>query len=172
MAGMSEAAWEQLVTDELAELAWKPKDGKQIAPGSGEPESWSELIIPRRLRNAIAAVNPALPVSAVEDAVAIVLTATSRDARAENLRTHEFLTQGIRSVTYTEIHKHVRRPAQNKVIQKRAKDPDDELELIIVQSMLLTGFDSPPAEHHVCRQADARRGAHAGPVPSEPDLPE
>ena len=42
------------------------------------------------------------------------------------------------------IRKHIRRPAQNKVIQQRAKDPDDELELIIVQSMLLTGFDSPP----------------------------
>ncbi|MGH3266318.1 MAG: type I restriction endonuclease subunit R, partial [Trebonia sp.] len=43
-----------------------------------------------------------------------------------------------------KIRKHVRRPAQNKVIQQRAKDPDDSLELLIVQSMLLTGFDSPP----------------------------
>jgi type I restriction enzyme R subunit len=43
-----------------------------------------------------------------------------------------------------KIQKHVRRPSQNKVVQQRAKDPDDELELIIVQSMLLTGFDSPP----------------------------
>ena len=43
-----------------------------------------------------------------------------------------------------KIYEHVRRPALNKVIQQRAKDPDDELELLIVQSMLLTGFDSPP----------------------------
>lgn len=42
------------------------------------------------------------------------------------------------------IRKHVRRPSQTKVIRARAKNPDDELELIIVQSMLLTGFDSPP----------------------------
>jgi type I restriction enzyme, R subunit len=42
------------------------------------------------------------------------------------------------------LQKHIRRPSQNKFIQKRAKDPDDELELLIVQSMLLTGFDSPP----------------------------
>ena len=40
MAGMSEAQWEQLVMDELAELAWEPQDGKQIAQGSGERESW------------------------------------------------------------------------------------------------------------------------------------
>ena len=43
-----------------------------------------------------------------------------------------------------KIQKHVRRPSQNKVIQHRMKDPDDELELLIVQSMLLTGFDSQP----------------------------
>ena len=33
---------------------------------------------------------------------------------------------------------------RTRSIQQRAKDPDDELELVIVQSMLLTGFDSPP----------------------------
>ena len=38
----------------------------------------------------------------------------------------------------------MRRPSQNKVIQHRAKDIDDDLELVIVQSMWLTGFDSPP----------------------------
>jgi len=61
------------------------------------------------------------------------------------------IDKGTIKVVYTgdatddaKIRKHVRRPAQNKVIQQRAKDPDDELELIIVQSMLLTGFDSPP----------------------------
>src|SRR5690606_1959064 len=42
------------------------------------------------------------------------------------------------------VRKHVRRPAQLKAVRRRATDPDDELELIIVQSMLLTGFDSPP----------------------------
>ena len=49
-----------------------------------------------------------------------------------------------RRATRRTIAEHVRRPSQNKVIQQRAKDPDDELELVIVQSMLLTGFDSPP----------------------------
>jgi hypothetical protein len=70
MAGMSEAAWEHLVMDEPAELAWEPKDGKQIASGSGERESWNELIIPRRLREAIAAINPALRRDVTTDWVA------------------------------------------------------------------------------------------------------
>ena len=67
---MSEAQWEQLVMDELAELAWEPKTGKEIAPGSGERESWSELIIPGRLRDAIARINPGFRASAVDEAVA------------------------------------------------------------------------------------------------------
>jgi type I restriction enzyme R subunit len=33
---------------------------------------------------------------------------------------------------------------QRKAIINRAKDPDDELELLIVNNMLLTGFDAPP----------------------------
>ena len=35
MAGMSEAAWEQLVMDELAELAWEPKRRQADRAGVG-----------------------------------------------------------------------------------------------------------------------------------------
>jgi type I restriction enzyme R subunit len=43
-----------------------------------------------------------------------------------------------------ELRPHHLRPSQQKAIQARAKDPDDELELLIVHSMLLTGYDAPP----------------------------
>ena len=39
---------------------------------------------------------------------------------------------------------HVRRPSDNEVINSRLRDPDDELELVIVKDMMLTGFDAPP----------------------------
>lgn len=42
------------------------------------------------------------------------------------------------------VAKHVRREAQNKTIQQRLRDPDDELQLVIVKDMMLTGFDAPP----------------------------
>lgn len=42
------------------------------------------------------------------------------------------------------VAKHVRRDAQNKIIQKRLKDPDEELQIVIVKDMMLTGFDAPP----------------------------
>ncbi|MFD7161558.1 type I restriction endonuclease subunit R [Kribbella sp. NPDC059898] len=42
------------------------------------------------------------------------------------------------------IAKHVRRDGLNKVIQKRLKDAEDPLQLVIVKDMMLTGFDAPP----------------------------
>jgi type I restriction enzyme R subunit len=43
-----------------------------------------------------------------------------------------------------EIRAHRLRPSQHKALQRRMKDVDDELELIIVKDMLITGFDAPP----------------------------
>jgi type I restriction enzyme R subunit len=43
-----------------------------------------------------------------------------------------------------EILQHRLRPSQHKALQRRMKDIDDELELIIVKDMLITGFDAPP----------------------------
>jgi type I restriction enzyme R subunit len=39
---------------------------------------------------------------------------------------------------------HALRDSQRKAVINRAKDADDELELLIVNNMLLTGFDAPP----------------------------
>jgi len=39
---------------------------------------------------------------------------------------------------------HVRRDSANATIKARLKDVDDELEIIIVKDMMLTGYDSPP----------------------------
>ena len=42
------------------------------------------------------------------------------------------------------IRGHVRRDSQNKAIKNRLRNVDDELELVIVKDMMLTGFDAPP----------------------------
>ena len=42
------------------------------------------------------------------------------------------------------ISKHVRRGSENDSIKARLKDVDDELQIVIVKDMMLTGFDSPP----------------------------
>lgn len=42
------------------------------------------------------------------------------------------------------VSDHVRRDSENKVIKQRLRDVDDELEIVIVKDMMLTGYDSPP----------------------------
>ncbi|WP_137725068.1 type I restriction endonuclease subunit R [Prescottella subtropica] len=61
------------------------------------------------------------------------------------------LTAGRIKVVYSgspadvpPIVDHVRRDSENAAIKKRLKDIDDELELVIVKDMMLTGFDAPP----------------------------
>ncbi len=124
--GMSEAEWEIFAMEHLAELGWFPVSGKQIAKGSSERESWDELIIPGRLRDAIARINPKLPPSAVDEVVATVITATSRDALTENYRIHEYLTRGIRSVVYTDEYGAEQNPTV-WLIDRRDPDNNDFL---------------------------------------------
>ncbi len=42
------------------------------------------------------------------------------------------------------IERHVRRESENAAIKARLTDIDDELEIVIVKDMMLTGYDSPP----------------------------
>ena len=122
--GISESQWEHDAMEQLAEVGWYPVNGKDIAKGSGERESWDELIIPGRLRDAIARINPKLPPEAVDKAVAKVMTATSRDALAENHRIHEFLTKGIRSVTYTDEYGAEQNPTIWLVDKRKTENND------------------------------------------------
>jgi type I restriction enzyme R subunit len=103
-SAMSEAQWEALALDTLGELFWQVIEGKRIAPGSGERESWQELIIRGRLRAAIERINPGLPSSAVDEAAKTLLSPRSRDALGENHQVHQHLTDGIRSVVYADEH--------------------------------------------------------------------
>ena len=121
---MSESDWEAMAMDTLAELAWMPKRGNEIAPGSGERQSWDELILVGRLRDAIARINPQLSASAIDDAVAVVTSAQSRDAMAENKRLHDFMVRGIRSVVYTDEHGAERNPTI-RLIDHRDVDNND-----------------------------------------------
>ncbi|OFI39502.1 DEAD/DEAH box helicase [Arthrobacter sp. SW1] len=61
------------------------------------------------------------------------------------------LSQGKIKVVYSgtasdvaPVSMHVRRDSLNAVVKERLKDAEDELELVIVKDMMLTGFDAPP----------------------------
>ena len=134
--GMSEADWEIVAMEHLAELGWYPVSGKEIAKGSGERESWDELIIPGRLWDAIARINPKLPPSVIDEVVTTVVTATSRDALAENHWVHECLTKGIRSIVYTDEYGAEQNPTV-WLIDRR--DPENNDFLVANQATVVDG---------------------------------
>lgn len=58
--------------------------------------------------------------------------------------------KGVIQVVYTttpgdseQIKKHTRRPSEIAAVKKRIKNADDELQIVIVKDMMLTGFDLP-----------------------------
>jgi len=95
MTGISEAAWEQAALETLAEpLLWAPKRGEEIAPGSGERETWDELLIRPRLFEAMRRLNPAVPIPFLQQAIAEIAAPKSLDAITENHRIHEYIVGG------------------------------------------------------------------------------
>ncbi|MFD5257498.1 type I restriction endonuclease subunit R [Streptomyces bobili] len=98
---MTESTWEHLALDELAQIAWQTKPGKDLAPGTGHRRDWDDLILHDELQTAIEKLNPELTSTAVHEALRIATDPTSREAYPENKQAHEYLTTGIR-LTYTD----------------------------------------------------------------------
>ncbi|CAM2790504.1 type I restriction endonuclease subunit R [Prescottella defluvii] len=135
---LTENDWEQMALDVLGELGWKPTAGAEIAPGSGERASWDELLIVPRLRASIARFNPYLPDHVVDEAVAAVATAGSTDAIAENEVIHQFLTEGLRKITYVDESGEETTPT----IRLLSAEPDDNDWLAVNQVTVVKG------DHH------------------------
>ncbi|MBK3645123.1 type I restriction endonuclease subunit R, partial [Streptomyces sp. MBT33] len=100
-AKMTESTWEHLALDELGQLAWETKPGKDLAPGAGHRRDWDDLILHDELQAAIEKLNPELTSTAVHEATRIATDPASREAYPENKQAHEYLTAGIR-LTYTD----------------------------------------------------------------------
>ena len=102
--------------------------------------------IAARLYSAIIALRPDWHSDSDDDGVIkVVITGNASDA--------------------AELRPHIRNKRRNKAIQRRLKDPDDPLKLVIVRDMWLTGFDAPvlhtmyvdkPMRGHGLMQAIAR----------------
>jgi type I restriction enzyme, R subunit len=102
---LTEAEWEAYALEWLGEHGWTHLHGTRIAPGAAldrlERPGWDELILVDRLHAAIERLNPDIPPSAVEDAMAQLRRRESQDPLAENFRIHQLLTRGIR-VSYVD----------------------------------------------------------------------
>ncbi|MDF8263739.1 type I restriction endonuclease subunit R [Luteipulveratus flavus] len=118
--GFSEADWEELALDTLGELGWQPKEGAALAPGSGERESWDDLVLRGRLLQAMRDLNPGVPEQYLQQTMADILAPKSQDAITENHRVHDLLVGGYRGTTYVD-HDGVE---QHPTIHLMSTDPD------------------------------------------------
>lgn len=130
----SEADWEGAAKERLGELDWKPMGGQAIAPGTGERESWAELLIRPRLLAALQRLNPEVPAQYLQQALAEIASPKSNDAMAENHRIHNCLVDGYR-LTYIDSDGN----EANPTIRLLSQAPDQNNWLAVNQVTLIQG---------------------------------
>ncbi|WP_010148696.1 type I restriction endonuclease subunit R [Serinicoccus profundi] len=133
--GFSEDAWEQVALEELAEYEWKAMSGVDIAPGSGERQSWDDPVIQPRVMAALTRLNPDVPTQHLQQAMADILAPKSQDAITENHRIHGYLVHGYRGISYIDTDG----SEQNPTIRLLSDDPDHNDYLAVNQVTVRVG---------------------------------
>ena len=97
MTGILEDVVEQACLGYFAALGYHTRFGPDLGPGGSleERESWSEVLLVERLREAVERINPDLSSLAVDDVLKTVKRAESQNAMAENRRLHELVVKGV-----------------------------------------------------------------------------
>lgn len=98
MTKITENNIETFAIEALQSLGWEYVHGLSIAPGAehAERESFEQIILPHRLRKAVARLNPDIPADAQEQAVQKVLRIYSPDLLHNNETFHQFLIEKIK----------------------------------------------------------------------------
>jgi type I restriction enzyme R subunit len=94
---ITESVVEQAALAWFESLAYQVISGPTIAPGElfAERDSYSDVILTKRLREALARINPAIPPEAIEDAIRKIVRSESPDPVENNRRFHHFVTDGV-----------------------------------------------------------------------------
>ena len=124
MTTLSEADVERAALDWLAAQDWRVAHGSDIAPGTpaAERDDYADVVLERRLRDALAELNPALPASALDDATRRLTRPEGATLVARNRAFHRMLVNGV-EIEYTDADGRLRgdnvavldfdRPARN-----------------------------------------------------------
>ncbi len=81
----------------LADVGWQHRYGPDLAPDGAAPErdTYRQVVLPGRLRQAVAALNPGVPPAACEDAVRQVMDLGTPVLLAANRQFHRLLVTGV-----------------------------------------------------------------------------
>ncbi len=97
MAFLSEAAVEQALLDHLRALDYSIEREEDIGPDGHRPEreSHDEVVLKKRFEDAVARLNPGLPLEARQDAIRKVTQSELPSLLEENRRLHKLMTEGV-----------------------------------------------------------------------------
>ncbi|MGH8543352.1 MAG: type I restriction endonuclease, partial [Gammaproteobacteria bacterium] len=122
---MSASAFTESVVEQAAlawfeSIGWTVRNGAQIAPGepAAERGDYGQVVLERRLRDALARLNPGLPAEALEDAFRRLTRPEGAELVARNRTLHRLLVDGV-TVEYRTAEGEIRGA------QARAIDFDD-----------------------------------------------
>lgn len=97
MAFLSEAAVELALLEQLRGLEYRIEREEDIGPDGHRPEreSHDEVVLKQRFEDAVARLNPGLPLEARQDAVRRVMQSELPSLLEENRRLHKLMTEGV-----------------------------------------------------------------------------
>ena len=109
MTQLSEHDVEQLALDWLFALSWQVAHGPSITPDtpSAERADYSEVVLERRVRDALSALNSDLPIEALDDAFRRLTRPEGSSLDARNRTTHRMLVNGV-EIEYRDAEGRVR----------------------------------------------------------------
>ena len=97
MTTITEADVEQVALDWLSGLGWQVAHGPDIAPETphAERDDYGQVVLERRLRDALAELNPGLLASALDDAFRKLTRPEGSTLEARNRAFHRMLVNGV-----------------------------------------------------------------------------
>ena len=97
MTALTEADVERAALDWLTSLGWTVAHGPDISPGGSSEEraDYRTVVLERRLRDALARLNPAVPSEALDDAFRRLIRPEGSTLEARNRAFHRMLTEGV-----------------------------------------------------------------------------
>ncbi|HEV2386861.1 MAG TPA: type I restriction endonuclease subunit R [Candidatus Acidoferrales bacterium] len=97
MTAFTESTVEDAALEIFEGLRYTILHGPAIAPGEmfAERASYGDVVLLKRLREALARINPQIPADAIEDAIRKLLRTESPSLVENNRRFHRFLTDGL-----------------------------------------------------------------------------
>ena len=109
MTTITEAVVEEAALAWLADLGWSVAHGPDIAPDTpnAERDDYAKVVLERRLRDALAELNPGLPLDALDDAFRKLTRPEGSTLEARNREFHRMLVNGV-EIEYREAGGQVR----------------------------------------------------------------